>query len=162
FVSHAVLPVLASRQSASRARSLVALSLIGTAVVRYTRPLTTTGDDQPLPGSSCFQATFFVGSHSVGKEPDGTRPWPVGPRNSGQSSACRVGTKQKAAVAASAKNDRVMRKSSGRGRLVGWSVRKRKAACHLLGRPRHGLGLDVVGGAVAGVYASASGKAADR
>jgi preprotein translocase subunit SecY len=41
--------------------SLIVLTITaGTAVVRKTRPPTTTGDDQPSPGMSCFQATFFV------------------------------------------------------------------------------------------------------
>src|SRR5579872_1090276 len=51
------------------------------------------GDDQPRPVIGCFQVTFFAGPHSVGRLPVAI-PWPVGPRNAGQSSA-RTGAKEK-------------------------------------------------------------------
>src|SRR5437773_832393 len=53
------------------------------------RPPPMTGDDQPPPGIVCFQATFLVLLHSVGRPPFSTWPCPVGPRNSGQASAAR-------------------------------------------------------------------------
>src|SRR5438876_582530 len=43
--------------------------------------------EQPLPSTACFQTTFLSGPHSVGSLPSLTTPSPLGPRNSGQSSA---------------------------------------------------------------------------
>src|SRR5262245_60601904 len=45
------------------------------------------GDDHPLPGMACFQAMCLCLPHVVGSSPFETIPWPVGPRNSGHSSA---------------------------------------------------------------------------
>src|SRR5688572_215125 len=44
-------------------------------------------DDSPLPTMGCFQTTDSVALQVVGQGPPGTRPCPVGPRNSGQFSA---------------------------------------------------------------------------
>src|SRR6478609_8892631 len=65
--SHSILPVATSRQTARSDWP----SPLGTAAVRYTLPLDTTGDDHPLPGIGVFQATFVSGPHSV------TRAGPV-------------------------------------------------------------------------------------
>src|SRR4051812_6385486 len=73
------------------------------------RPPTMTGDDQPLPGISCFHVTFFVVSHSTGNLPDGTTPCPVGPRNSGQSSPRAAAQRRAATTTARAGRRRGMR-----------------------------------------------------
>src|SRR5262249_34660384 len=57
-----------------------------TAVVRNKRPPESTGEDQPWPGTTVFQATLRLVVHSKGKFPE-TLPFPVDPRNSGQTDA---------------------------------------------------------------------------
>src|SRR5687768_4287488 len=88
-VSQSTLPPAASTHIA-RSDGLVSSPV---AVVRYTRPPATTGDDQPRPGTLIFQATFLDVSHSTGTFVAVEMPWPVGPRNWGQSSA-RAGAAQ--------------------------------------------------------------------
>ena len=58
-----------------------------TAVVTQTRPPATTGDDHPSPGTRVFHTTLRDSLHSNGTPRSVEWPWPVGPRNSGQSSA---------------------------------------------------------------------------
>src|SRR5215218_8103631 len=45
------------------------------------------GDDHPFPGTSTFQRTFSVSLQWTGRPVALECPWPVGPRNSVQSSA---------------------------------------------------------------------------
>src|SRR5436190_23668381 len=54
------------------------------------RPALSTGDDQPSPEMGVFQATFLVLDHctGTGRLRALECPWPSGPRNCGQSSAC--------------------------------------------------------------------------
>ena len=60
------------RRSAASTRRLAPLpDAAGTAVVTQTLPPATTGDDQPLPGSGAFQATFFSSDQVVGSAPVG-------------------------------------------------------------------------------------------
>src|SRR5688572_158366 len=54
--SHRLFPPAASKHSA---RSDTAPPPSATAVVRYTRPPASTGDDHPRPGTGVFHATFF-------------------------------------------------------------------------------------------------------
>ncbi len=56
-----------------------------TAVVKYTTPSAITGDDQPSPGSSDFQATFSVSDQTSGVEVSGAFASALEPRNSVQS-----------------------------------------------------------------------------
>src|SRR5690606_38585805 len=53
----------------------------------------------PFPGTATFQATFRSGPHSRGSVVALDVPWPVGPRNSGQSlsSARRVSEAERSA-----------------------------------------------------------------
>src|SRR5689334_11584038 len=51
--------------------------------VRKMRSPQTIGDDQPLPGTSTDQATFFFVSHSIGRSLTCDTP-AFGPRNLGQ------------------------------------------------------------------------------
>ncbi len=56
-----------------------------TAVVSQTCRSSTTGDDQPRPGSGVFQATFSVSLQVSGRwRAAGACPWPSGPRHCGQ------------------------------------------------------------------------------
>ena len=78
---------------------------------------TITGDDQPRPGTSCFQTTFFPSAHSIGNPVELERPWPVGPRNSGQSSwaaAERASIALKAQAAADAEKKTFIERLSAR------------------------------------------------
>ena len=75
-------PVAESKQSARNDGPASALVM---PVVRKICPRLTTGDDQPEPGTDCFHATFFVVDHSSGRPVADACPWPLGPRNSGQS-----------------------------------------------------------------------------
>src|SRR5262245_9242535 len=43
------------------------------------------GVEEPDPGKSTFHAMFSVALHFVGSSLSGLVPWPVGPRNCGQS-----------------------------------------------------------------------------
>src|SRR4051812_19520477 len=90
-----IAPVAKSKHSARNETSLFGPL---TAVVRKTLPLDMTGDDQPRPGIGRFQATFLSGPHATGKRPFATIPCPVGPRNSGQSSAFAARTMAKLAT----------------------------------------------------------------
>src|SRR5579885_753576 len=81
-LSHRILPVLASRHTR---RSDCSRFCPGTAVVSQIRPPTTTGDDQPRPGMGVFQATFLSLLQVSGRSVTVVTPWPVGPRNWGQS-----------------------------------------------------------------------------
>ena len=74
-------PVFASRQRALSEWSALRPSPAGTAVVRNTLPPAVTGDDQPRPGTGCFQATFLSGLNSTGGRASAAMPCPVGPRN---------------------------------------------------------------------------------
>src|SRR5688572_19715583 len=56
----------------------------GIAVVRNTWSPHTTGEDEPRPGISTFQLTFFVSLHSVGGSACGATPVARGPRHCGQ------------------------------------------------------------------------------
>src|ERR1700730_6108739 len=71
--------------SKARARSEAPLPLV--AVGTQTRPPATTGDDHPRPGIGVFQMTLRDSLHSTGTPRSVECPWPVGPRNCGQSSA---------------------------------------------------------------------------
>ena len=57
-----------------------------TAVVSHTRPLATTGVDQPSPATGDFQTMFLVSLHSSGSPRSAEWPCAPGPRNSGHSS----------------------------------------------------------------------------
>ena len=57
------------------------------AVVSHTRPFAMAGDDHPRPATGTFHTTFLVSLHSSGRPRSVEWPCPVGPRNSGQSSA---------------------------------------------------------------------------
>ena len=67
---------------------------IGTADSTNIRSPQITGEDDPRPGISTFQRTFFVSLHSVGGLADLETPLAYGPRHCGQ--------KRSAAVAPSA------------------------------------------------------------
>src|SRR5687767_4967551 len=77
-------PVPASKHSA---RSEGPLPLCEMPDVTKMRLRSTTGDDQPAPGTACFHMTFFLFDHSRGRFFSVECPWPVGPRNSGHSAA---------------------------------------------------------------------------
>src|SRR5687768_16381289 len=77
-------PVPASKHSA---RSEGPLPLCDMPDVTKMRWRSTTGDDQPAPGTACFHMTFFLFDHSIGRFFSVECPWPVGPRNSGHSAA---------------------------------------------------------------------------
>ena len=51
------------------------------------RVLDAIGDDHPRPGTGTFHATFLSAPHRTGTPVAAETPWPVGPRNCGQSSA---------------------------------------------------------------------------
>src|SRR5690348_5387977 len=55
------------------------------AVVSQMRSPWITGDDQPRPGIAVFQRTFCVSLQVKGRLCSSDTPWPVGPRNCGQS-----------------------------------------------------------------------------
>ena len=57
------------------------------AVVRKTCPRLTTGEDQPAPGTGCFQRILCAADHSNGSPTAVLKPCPPGPRNSVQSPA---------------------------------------------------------------------------
>src|SRR5438552_2836886 len=67
------------------ARRDAPLSLVD--VVNHTRPPATTGEDQPRPGTGVFHTTLRDSLHSSGRPVSDEWPWPVGPRNCGQSAA---------------------------------------------------------------------------
>src|SRR5687767_4705982 len=70
-------PVVASRQIVS--------SFWPSNAVRKVRPAVTTGDEWP-GGRSAFHKRFFSGPNCDGGfAPSGATPWPLGPRNRGQS-----------------------------------------------------------------------------
>jgi hypothetical protein len=85
--SQRLLPSAASKHKARSDRGPAPSPM---AVVRYTRPPDSTGDDHPRPATGAFHATFFVGLHSTGTPVADDTPWPVGPRNCGQSSATPI------------------------------------------------------------------------
>src|SRR5947199_2319551 len=89
------------------------------------RPPPLTGDDQPPPGIVCFQATFFVVLHSVGRPPFSTRPCPVGPRNSGQEASGARGLGASATDTAQASKQQFMRQLTRRGGQVGQPAEQR-------------------------------------
>src|SRR5262245_19329169 len=91
-----------------------------------------------------FQPTFFAGPHSRGSLVSFDNPCPVGPRNSGQSAARR-------APGVSPGRTSPASRRAGVTRLMRV----------LLRGPLDRLGLDVVGGAVAGVGPAAAGQPAD-
>src|SRR5438876_784937 len=68
------------------------------------------GEDQPRPGTACFQTTFFLSLHSVGKLPLATMPCPVGPRNSGQFSARAAVAGKRQIATTRAGKDRIIRR----------------------------------------------------
>ena len=57
------------------------------AAVSHTRPSAITGDDHPEPLTRTFHETFLLSLQLSGRPVSVEWPWPVGPRNSGQSAA---------------------------------------------------------------------------
>src|SRR4051812_24432131 len=115
-----------------------------------------TGDDHPEPGTARFQEFFFV-LHSVGSASALAMPWPVGPRNSGQSSLEALALVRTTPSSARRIIDRGMRSSerSEGGRQVRTTngariVRRESGNVGLLRDPLHGFGLDGVGGTTPG------------
>src|SRR5262245_46819086 len=93
-----------------------------TAAVTKTLPPQTTGDDQPAPGTSAAQRTFFFGPHSLGSVLPAPTPDLAPPRKAGQlSSARREGHKARARsrlrgrMGGSGRGDGVL--IAGKGRL---------------------------------------------